>query len=172
MRRRSWGAYLRPRLPEPVWRRRPLLTPSLLLRAPLRRAGPPPAAWLRRPSHGSAPSPAGSCQTAADGRGMWQAGGPPEPPLRAPHHILQGGIHPRGREEEGDDGGSVVDSCPMQRGEVSLQGREMCGGARESPTPPSHLVFRGRVCACRKKYAEGLEVAFGGGPVKGTRAVL
>ena len=31
-----------------------------------------------------------------------------EPLLRAPNLILQGGVHPRGREEEGDDGGATI----------------------------------------------------------------
>ena len=47
----------------------------------------------------------------------------PEPHLRAPYPIFQGGIHPRGREEEGDDGGVAIASRPMQRGRAILQGR-------------------------------------------------
>ena len=52
----------------------------------------------------------------------------PEPPLRAPHHaILCQRVHPRGREEEGDDGGVVIHSRHMQRGPASLQGRRRRG---------------------------------------------
>ena len=48
----------------------------LLLRAPLRLAGPPAAARQRRPFLLLAPSPAQSSHTAADGRDMWKAGRP------------------------------------------------------------------------------------------------
>ena len=68
MRRRSWGGYPRLRLQ----RRRCRLTPCVL---PLRRAGPPAAARLRRPFHSSAHSPAESSHPAAEGRGVGQAGG-------------------------------------------------------------------------------------------------
>ena len=68
MPRRSWGGYPRLRLQR--------LTPCQLLRAPLRRAGQPAAARLRRPFHSSAPSPAESCHPASERGGAWgrQAG--------------------------------------------------------------------------------------------------
>ena len=48
----------------------------------------------------------------------------PEPPLRAPHSFcLCQRVHPRGREEEGDDGGAAIECRPMQRGLAALQGR-------------------------------------------------
>ena len=69
MPRRSWGGYPRLRLQQ--WR--PRLRPCLL---PLRRAGQPAAARMRRPFHTSAHSQAESRHTAAEGRGGGQAGGP------------------------------------------------------------------------------------------------
>ena len=52
-----------------------LLRPWRLLRAPLRRAGPPAAARLRRPFLCSAPSPTEYRRPAVEGRGVGQAGG-------------------------------------------------------------------------------------------------
>ena len=120
--RAAWRMQLHsPRwLPRRLWRLRPRLKHCLL---PLRRAGPPPAARLRRRFLGSAPLPAGSCHTATEGKGRGAGRRAPEPPLRAPNPILQGGIHPRGREEEGDDRGVASVSRQMQRGVAILQGR-------------------------------------------------
>ena len=56
-----------------------------------------------------------------EGRGAGRRA--PEPPLRAPHACFSQGVHPRGREEEGDDGGVANKSRPMQRGPSILQGR-------------------------------------------------
>ena len=62
-----------------------------LLRAPLRREGPPAAARLRRLFDGSVQSPEESCPTAAAGRGVGQAGGPLSRPARPlPCHIPGG----------------------------------------------------------------------------------
>ena len=69
MRRLCWGGYPRLRLR----RRHPRLSACLL---PLRRAGPPAAARLRRRFHSSAHSPAEYRHAAAEGRGVGQAGGP------------------------------------------------------------------------------------------------
>ena len=126
MRRRSWGGrggYPRLRLQR--------LTRCLLLRAPLRRAGPPAAARLRRPFHTSAPSPAEYRPTAAERRGVWQAGMQAGGLLCAPHPCLCQGVHPRGREEEGDDGGEAHVSCHMQKGHATLQQRGWAWGRQE-----------------------------------------
>ena len=56
-----------------------------------------------------------------EGRGAGRRA--PEPPLRAPHPVLCQRVHPRGREEEGDDGGVAFRSRLMQRGVAILQGR-------------------------------------------------
>ena len=97
----------------------------LRLRLPLRRAGPPAAARLRRPFLCSAPSPAESSHPTAEGRGVGQAGGPLSR-LCATHIECQR-VHPRGREEEGDDGGVATVSRHMQRGRAILQGRRRRG---------------------------------------------
>ena len=60
-----------------------------------------------------------------EGRGAGRRA--PETPLRAPHPVLSQGVHPRGREEEGDDGGVAIASRRMQRGVASLQGRGKSG---------------------------------------------
>ena len=59
-----------------------------------------------------------------EGRGAGRRA--PEPPLRAPHPECQR-VHPRGREEEGDDGVTAFVSRPMQRGRAILQGRRRRG---------------------------------------------
>ena len=56
-----------------------------------------------------------------EGRGAGRRA--PEPHLRAPYPIFQGGITTRGRKEEGDDGGVAIKSRLMQRGAATLQGR-------------------------------------------------
>ena len=56
-----------------------------------------------------------------EGRGAGRRA--PEPPLRPPYHIHCQGVHPRGREEGGDDGGVTFPSRLMQRSPASLQGR-------------------------------------------------
>ena len=107
---------------------RPRFTPCLLRQAPLQRVGPPAAVRLRRHFHTPAPSPA-EYSRPAEGRKESGAGRRViEPPLRDPHHILGQRVHPRGREEEGDDGGVVIVSRLMQRGPARLQGRGRRGG--------------------------------------------
>ena len=120
----SWRVHPRHRLPQQ-------LTPCLLLRAPLRLAGPPAAARLRHHGHSSVHSPAESCQTAEAGKCVGQADmRAPEPPLRAPHPILGQRVHPLGREEEGDAGFVAIVSRRMQRGPARLQGRGGGDGRR------------------------------------------
>ena len=55
----------------------------------------------------------------------------PEPPLRAPHPIFQGGVTHPDREEEGDDGGVALVGRRMQRGPAALQGRGRTGQEEE-----------------------------------------
>ena len=115
MRRRSLGAH--PRLLLQWWRLQ--LTPCLLLRAPLRRAGPsqPAAARLLRHFLIGVRS---LCSRMERGAGRQAR---PLPLLGSCQLILRQRIHTRGREEEGDDGGVAMQCRHMQRGHTNLQWR-------------------------------------------------
>ena len=89
------------------------------VRSPPRRAGPPEVARLRRHFQTSARSPAEPSLPEAEGKGAGQPGGPLSR-LCAPHPECQR-VHPRGCEEEGDDGGVAIVSRHMQAGRAPLQ---------------------------------------------------
>ena len=67
--------------------------------------------------------PSGVLPACSRGEGRGAGRRATETPMFAPYHILSQRIHPRGRKEEGDDGGVATGSRPMQRSRANLQGR-------------------------------------------------
>ena len=116
MRRRSSGVNPRPRLQR--WRHhsQPLRGAAATRGSARSSAAAALCPLLCAQSSGVSPS----CRR---GEGREAGRRAPEPPLRVPHPSLSQRVHPRGREEKGDDGGVASLSRRMQRGGAILQGR-------------------------------------------------